>query len=74
MERATSGHPVFTVVGGPNGAGKSTYMDRLAALGYALGEEVNPDEIAAALPGPDATRDASAGRETLRRTRRLIVD
>ena len=73
MERAVSGRPVFTVIGGPNGAGKSTYMDRLATSGYSLGEVVNPDVIAAALPGPDATRDARAGRETLRRTRALIA-
>ena len=73
MERAASGRPVFTVIGGPNGAGKSTYMDRLAASGYSLGEVVNPDMIAAVLPGPDATRDARAGRETLHRTRRLIA-
>ena len=72
MERAASGRPVFTVIGGPNGAGKSTYMDRLVASGYSLGEVVNPDVIAAALPRPDATRDARAGRETLRRTRGLI--
>ena len=73
MERAASRRPVFTVIGGPNGAGKSTYMDRLAASGYSLGEVVNPDVIAAVLPGPDATRDARAGRETLHRTRRLIA-
>ena len=74
MERSASGRPVFTVIGGPNGAGKSTYMDRLAASGYSLGEVVNPDVIAAALPEPDATRDARAGRETLHRTRALIAD
>ena len=73
MERPASGRPVFTVIGGPNGAGKSTYMDRLAASGYWLGEVVNPDVIAAALPEPDATRDARAGRETLHRTRGLIA-
>ena len=73
MERAASGRPVFTVIGGPNGAGKSTYMDRLAVSGYSLGQVVNPDVIAAVLPGPDATRDARAGRETLHRTRRLIA-
>lgn len=73
IEQARSGHPVFTVIGGPNGAGKSTYTDRLAAAGYDLGEVVNPDVIAAALPGPDATRDARAGRETLHRTRALIA-
>ena len=73
MERAASGRPVYTVIGGPNGAGKSTYMDRLAAVGYSLGEVVNPDVIAPALPEPDATRDARAGRETLRRTRGLIA-
>ncbi len=73
MERAQSGRPVFTVIGGPNGAGKSTYMEGLSARGYALGEVVNPDVIAAALPGPDATRDARAGRETLHRTRALIA-
>lgn len=73
MEQARSGQPVFTVIGGPNGAGKSTYTDRLAAAGYDLGEVVNPDVIAAALPGPDTTRDARAGRETLYRTRALIV-
>jgi len=65
--------PVFTVIGGPNGAGKSTYTEGLAARGYPLGEVVNPDVIAVGLPGPDATRDARAGRETLRRTRALIV-
>ena len=58
MERAALARPVFTVVGGPNGAGKSTYTDGLAARGYPLGEVVNPDVIAANLPGPDATRDA----------------
>ena len=73
MERSASGRPVFTVIGGPNGVGKSTYMDRLAAAGYSLGEVVDPDVIAAALPEPDATRDARAGRETLRRTRALIL-
>ena len=73
MERAAWGRPVFTVIGGPNGAGKSTYTDRLAAAGYDLGEVVNPDVIAANLPGPDATRDARAGRETLRRTRALLA-
>ena len=73
MERAALGRPVFTVIGGPNGAGKSTYTDRLAVAGYDLGEVVNPDVIAANLPGPDATRDARAGRETLRRTRALIA-
>ena len=74
MERAALGRPVFTVIGGPNGAGKSTYADRLAVAGYELGEVVNPDVIAANLPGPDATRDARAGRETLRRTRALIAN
>ena len=74
MERAGAARPVFTVIGGPNGAGKSTYTEGLAARGYPLGEVVNPDVIAAALPGPDATRDARAGRETLRRTRALIAD
>ena len=73
MERAALDRPVFTVIGGPNGAGKSTYTDRLTASGYDLGEVVNPDVIAANLPGPDATRDARAGRETLRRTRALIA-
>ena len=73
MERAAPGRPVFTVIGGPNGAGKSTYTEGLAARGYPLGEVVNPDVIAANLPGPDATRDARAGRETLRRTRALIA-
>ena len=73
MERVAWGRPVFTVVGGPNGAGKSTYTEGLAARGYPLGEVVNPDVIAANLPGPDATRDARAGRETLRRTRALIA-
>lgn len=73
MERTAWGRPVFTVIGGPNGAGKSTYTDRLAAAGYDLGEVVNPDVIAANLPGPNATRDARAGRETLRRTRALIA-
>ena len=53
---------------GPNGTGKSTYKEGLAARDYPLGEVINPDAIAAALPGPDATRDARAGRETLRRT------
>ena len=72
-ERAALGRPVFTVIGGPNGAGKSTYTVRLAAAGYDLSEMVNPDVIAANLPGPDATRDARAGRETLRRTRALIA-
>ena len=71
MERAAPGRPVFTVIGGPNGAGKSAYTEGLAAKGYPLGEVVNPDVIAANLPGPDATRDARAGRETLRRTRAL---
>ena len=73
MERAALDRPVFSVIGGPNGAGKSTYTDRLAAAGYNLGEVVNPDVIAANLPGPDATRNARAGRETLRRTRALIA-
>ena len=73
MERAAPSRPVFTVIGGPNGAGKSTYTEGLAARGYPLGEVVNPDVIAANLPGPDATRDARAGRETLRRTRALIA-
>ena len=73
MERARPGRPVFTVIGGPNGAGKSTYTEGLAAMGYPLGEAVNPDMIAAALPGPDATRHTRAGRETLERTRALIV-
>lgn len=73
MERAALGRPVFTVIGGPNGAGKSTYTEGLAARGYPLGEVVNPDVIATNLPGPDATRDAGAGREALRRTRALIV-
>ena len=67
MERAALDRPVFSVIGGPNGAGKSTYTDRLAAAGYNLGEVVNPDVIAANLPGPDATRDARAGREKLPR-------
>ena len=73
MERTALVRPVFTVIGGPNGAGKSTYTEGLAARGYPLGEVVNPDVIAANLPGPDATRDARAGRETLRRTRALIA-
>ena len=73
MERAALDRPIFTVIGGPNGAGKSTYTEGLAARGYPLGEVVNPDVIAANLPGPDATRDARAGRETLRRTRALIA-
>ena len=73
MERAAPDRPVFTVIGGPNGAGKSTYTEGLAARGYPLGDVVNPDVIAANLPGPDATRDARAGRETLRRTRALIA-
>ena len=67
MERSAPGRPVFTVVGEPNGAGKSTYTEGLAARGYPLGEVVNPDVIAANLPGPDATRDARAGREKLPR-------
>ena len=74
MERAASDRPVFTVIGGPNGAGKSTFMARLAASGYALGEVVNPDVIAAALPGPNATRDSRAGRVTLNHTRALIAN
>ena len=61
MERAGSGRPVFTVIGGPNGAGKSTYKEGLAARNYPLGEVVNPDVIAADLPGPDAMRDARSG-------------
>ena len=73
IEPAAPGRPLFTVIGGPNGVGKSTYAEGLAARGYPLGEVVNPDVIAAALPGPDATRDARAGRETLRRTRTLIA-
>ena len=73
MERAAWDRPVFTVIGGPNGTGKSTYTEGLAARGYPLGEVVNPDVIAANLPGPDATRDARAGRETLRCTRALIA-
>lgn len=73
MERAALDRPIFTVIGGPNGVGKSTYTEGLAARGYPLGEVVNPDVIAANLPGPDATRDARAGRETLRRTRALIA-
>ena len=74
MERARPGRPVFTVIGGPNGAGKSTYAEGLAARSYPLGEVVNPDMIAAVLPGPDATRDTRAGRETLKRTRALIAN
>lgn len=73
IERAPSNRPIFTVIGGPNGAGKSTYTEGLAARGYPLGEVVNPDVIASTLPGPDATRDARAGRETLRRTHALIA-
>lgn len=73
MERARTGRPVFTVIGGPNGADKSTYTEGLAARNYPLGEVVNPDMIAAGLPGPGATRDARAGRETLRRTRSLVA-
>ena len=73
MERTGSGRAVFTVIGGPNGAGKSTYTQGLAVRGYPLGELVNPDMIAAVLPGPDATRDTRAGRETLERTRALIA-
>ena len=73
MERARPGRPVFTVIGGPNGAGKSTYTEGLAANDYPLGEVVNPDMIAAALPGPDVTRHTRAGRETLKRTRVLIA-
>ena len=38
-----------------------------------MGEAVNPDVIAASLPGPDATRDARAGREALHRTRALVA-
>lgn len=73
MERAAPGHPLFTVIGGPNGAGKSTYTEGLAAWGYPLGEVVNPDLIAAALPAPVATRNARAGRDTLHLTRALIA-
>lgn len=73
MEQARSAHATFTVIGGPNGAGKSTYTEGLASSGYPLGEVVNADVIASALPGPDTTRDARAGRETLRRTRALIL-
>ena len=73
MERTGPGRAVFTVIGGPNGAGKSTYTEGLAVRGYPLGELVNPDMIAAVLPGPDATRDTRAGRETLERTRALIA-
>ena len=73
MEQTGPGRPLFTVIAGPNGAGKSTYAEGLTARGYPLGEAVNPDVIAAALPGPDATRDTRAGRETLRRTRALIA-
>ena len=51
MERAALDRPVFTVIGGPNEAGKSTYTEGLAARGYPLGEVVNPDVIAANLPG-----------------------
>ena len=73
MERTDPGRSLFTVVAGPNGAGKSTYVEGLAARGYPLGELVNPDVIAAALPGPDATRDTRAGRVTLHRTHALIA-
>ena len=73
MDQARSARRVFTVIGGPNGAGKSTYTKGLAAWDYPLGEVVNPDVIAAALAGPDATRAARAGRETLHRTRALIA-
>lgn len=66
IEPAAPGRPLFTVIGA-NGVGKSTYAEGLAARGYPLGEVVNPDALAAALPGPDTTRDARAGRETLRR-------
>lgn len=72
MEPSPAGRPAFTVIGGPNGAGKSTMTLALARQGYELGQIVNPDVIAAALPGPDTTRDARAGRETLHRTRALI--
>ena len=73
MEQAGPDRPLFTVIAGPNGAGKSTYAEGLAARSYPLGELVNPDMIAAALPGPDATRDTRAGRQTLARTRALIA-
>ena len=62
MEQARSGRPLFTVIGGPNGVGKSSYTKVLTDGGYPLGEVINPDVIAAALPGPDTTRDARAGR------------
>ena len=74
MRQPAAERPVFTVIGGPNGAGKSTFTDALRQTPYALGEVLNPDVIAAALPGPDATRDPRAGRETLRRTGARIAN
>jgi len=74
MRQPAAERPVFTVIGGPNGAGKSTFTDALRRTRYALGEIVNPDVIAAALPGPDAARDARSGRETLRRTGARIAN
>ncbi len=73
IEQTDPGRSLLTVIAGPNGAGKSTYVEGLAARGYPLGEVVNPDVIAAALPGPDATRDTRAGRAALHRTRALIA-
>lgn len=74
MSQPAEERPVFTIISGPNGAGKSTFTDELLRTRYALGEIVNPDMIAAALPGPSATRELRAGRETLRRTRALIAN
>ena len=76
MEQTDPDRSLFTVIGGSNGSGKSTYVpyvEGLAARGYPLGEVVNFDVIAAALRGPDATRDTRAGRTTLHRTRALIA-
>jgi len=39
------------MIAGPNGSGKSTLTEELRRGGYLLGDYINADEIAKALPG-----------------------
>src|SRR5262245_53679372 len=48
--------PSVVVIAGPNGSGKSSLTRLLQAQGYALGEYINPDDIAVALSGTYAER------------------
>lgn len=68
--------PSMVIVAGPNGSGKTTVMRRLQTRGFELGEYINADDLAAAMP-PHPDRDRLAQEEALRMRRdcmRRLVD